>query len=164
MSTARSPELPRGRHQGQPHLLRKLSRLPADGADRARRQHRSRDVDDDVEQELRLAYTRDHWQARALPSRHLRATAARRFCAPPIFSSKTSTSRPVRTSTRFSRPSSFTSTSPAATASRSPMPAPASSWRRTGKPIVWTEEERKKEPGLGAEDDQIVSHPRHAAV
>ena len=30
----------------------KLSRLPADRADRAQRRHRSRDVDDDVEQEL----------------------------------------------------------------------------------------------------------------
>src|SRR6266566_777555 len=47
---ARSSQLPRGRHQGQPHLLRKLSRLPVDRADRAQRRLGSGDVDDDVEQ------------------------------------------------------------------------------------------------------------------
>src|SRR5258708_34200329 len=31
------------------------------------------------------------------------------------------------------------------------------------KPIVWTEEERKKGAGVGIEDDRGVSYPRHAA-
>ena len=43
-----------------------------------------------------------------------------------------SSSRPARTSTPSSRHSSSMSTSPAATGSRSPMPAPVSFWRRTG--------------------------------
>ena len=31
------------------------------------------------------------------------------------------------------------------------------------KPIVWTEEERKKGQAWGAEDDRVVSHAWHAA-
>src|SRR6185437_15615556 len=43
------------------------------GADRAQRWHGSRDVDDDVEQELRLRlYSRPLWQEGPLPPRHLR--------------------------------------------------------------------------------------------
>src|SRR5438309_751239 len=45
----RPPQLSRGGHQGEPHLLRKLSGLPADRTDRTQRRHGSRDVDDDVE-------------------------------------------------------------------------------------------------------------------
>ena len=106
-----------------------------DRADRAQRRHGSRDVDDDVEQELRLRlYPRSlRHGAAASTTSPTRSTAARRSCAPPISSSRTaSTSRPARTSTRSSRPSSSMSTSPAATASRSPTPAPASSSRPTG--------------------------------
>src|ERR1700736_1153164 len=74
----RSPQLPRGRHQGQSHLLRILSRLPADRTNRAQRRHRSRDVDDDVEQELRLClFTRSFQYAGPLPPRHLRARQPR---------------------------------------------------------------------------------------
>ena len=62
-----------------------------------------------------------------------RSTAARMCCAPPTSSWRTaSTSRPARTSTPSSRRSFSMSTSPAATGSRSPMPARVSSWRRTG--------------------------------
>jgi Glyoxalase/Bleomycin resistance protein/Dioxygenase superfamily len=49
-----------------------------------------------------------------------------------IYWKTASTSKPARTSTRSSRRFFSTSMSPAATASRSPMPAPGSFWRRTG--------------------------------
>ena len=72
-----------------------------------------------------LAFTRDHYGAKgrfhhvtyALDSREDILRAA------DIFLENGVPSRPGRTSTRSSRPSSSTSTSPAATASRWPMPA-----------------------------------------
>ena len=121
--------------QGEPAVLRKLSGPAHHRADRAQRRLGSRDVDDDVEQELRLRlHPRSLRQKGPLPPRHLRARQPRGdSCAPPTsFWRTASTSRPARTSTRSSRPSSSMSRSPAATASKSPTPARGLSWRRTG--------------------------------
>ncbi len=88
----RAPHRPlqraRRRHQGQPRILPELSRLHADRADRARRRHRSRHVDDRDQQILRLRlYPRPHRHQGPAASRHLRAQfargrAARRRCVP----------------------------------------------------------------------------------
>ncbi len=142
----------RRRHQGQPRILREISRLPAHRADRARRRQRSRPVDDRHQQVLRLRlYARPHRQPRAASTTSpMRSTAAKTCCAPPTFSWRTAcSSRPVRTSTPFSRPSSSTSTSPAATAWKWPAPARGWCWRRTGSRSRWTEAERKKGQAWG---------------
>ncbi len=73
-----------------------------------------------------------------------------------IFLEAASRSRPDRTSTPSSRPSSSTCSSPAATGSRWRMPGSpvlAPDW----KPIRWTEEERKK-AGLGPQDHPDLPH------
>ena len=51
-AAARSSQLPRGRHQGQPHFLPGLSGLPAHRADRDERRHGSGHVADGLQQEL----------------------------------------------------------------------------------------------------------------
>jgi catechol 2,3-dioxygenase len=81
-----------------------------------------------------FAYTRE---AHGVRGRFHHVTFAldsrRRSCKRPTFSSRTvCSSRPGRTSTRCSRPSSSTSTNPAATGWRSPMPAHAWCLRRIG--------------------------------
>ena len=80
-----------------------------------------------------FAYTRDRPARAAVsitsPTRSIRA---RRCCSPPISSSRTAcSSRPARTSTPSSKPSFSMSMSPAATASKSPMPA-RGWWAPTG--------------------------------
>ena len=101
--------------------------------DHPRRRHRSRDGDDDVEQDLQLrlyprppAAGRLHHITFALDSRE------EIFHAADIFLENGIHIKTGRTSTRSSRHSSCMSMSPAATASKSPTPAPASFSRLTG--------------------------------
>ena len=137
-----------------------------DRADRAERRQRSGDVDDDVEQELRFRlYPRPLRQARgrfhhvtyALDSREEILRAADIFLENGVYIETGPHKHAIQQTFFLYVYEPGGNRVEVANAGARLILAP--DW----KPIVWTEEERKKGQAWGLKTIELLSHPRHAA-
>ena len=148
---ARPRQRARARRRRLPALRQDVLGYRLLRADRARRRHRDRRLDEPHDRRARADLRRGRAPAPAGASTTSRSgsTRARSACAPPTSSSTTaSRSRRRRRSTRSRRASSSTASSPAATASRS-RPAATSSTTPTPSRRVWSEAERARGQAWG---------------